>query len=373
MSSRPRWADGEGWRPSQLPLLEIGEVTGQEAFLLDGVVGASRFQDGRILVCNGGDRTLRYYEGDGAYLGQSAGEGGGPGELRILRRCLTRVLETWAYQTPFQPIVVFDDGGVFDRTVSMPRPDGRVANLLDVYPDGSLLLRQDAPPRELPMGESTLQGVLLRVAPGGSPVTTLGRFPVDRRVRGERLPFRQAFTPTLVALAWGGGTLVSWPEGALDIAVLDEDGAVMQRIRRASTRVPVTRAHRSAYRTRILEGPMPSGDVPFGSEDVRRAIVDMMTYPETLPTHYRILVDVAEHLWVERGDAPRDPLPQLAEPHPAATPWDVFTPEGEWLGPVLLPARFDPLEVGADYILGVHADEIGIERVRMYALERGPS
>jgi hypothetical protein len=35
------------------------------------------------------------------------------------------------------------------------------------------------------------------------------------------------------------------------------------------------------------------------------------------------------------------------------------------------PPRFDPLQIGDDYVIGVHHDELGVERIHEYALERG--
>jgi hypothetical protein len=34
---------------------------------------------------------------------------------------------------------------------------------------------------------------------------------------------------------------------------------------------------------------------------------------------------------------------------------------------VAFPAGFHPLEIGSDYVLGVHHDELGVERVRLYS------
>jgi hypothetical protein len=33
------------------------------------------------------------------------------------------------------------------------------------------------------------------------------------------------------------------------------------------------------------------------------------------------------------------------------------------------PARFNPMEIGRDYILGVQRDELGVESIRMYRIE----
>lgn len=95
----------------------------------------------------------------------------------------------------------------------------------------------------------------------------------------------------------------------------------------------------------------------------------MMEYPAVLPAHYRVIVASDGVLWVERGDSPRDPLPWVAEAYAASTEWDVFTPEGEWLGTVQVHAGFEPWEIGEDYVLGVHHDALGVECLRPCSLD----
>ena len=369
LSTEPTRGAGREWRLSQGPTVEVGEEVGADEYLLSQVVGAAWLADGSLLVCNADDRTLRYYDPDGAFLRQSAGAGDGPDELRFLSGCFRRGAETWVYQLPALPIKVFDESGDVVRSVPIPRPGGRVAQLADVTTDGSLLLRQDAPRRDLEMGVSVLSGRVIRAPAGGGRLDTLGVFDTGRWVRGERVAFPAAFSPTLRIVAFGELVIVSWPE-AYDLALLDSDGAAVRRIRTSNRPVAVTGTHRRAFQERVLVGPMPAGDTPYQSEEVRRLVVDMMEYPEVLPTHYRVLVSRDDLIWVERGDAPRDPLPQVADPHDPATTWDVFRGSGEWLTTVELPGRFDPLEIGAEHVLGVHHDALGVERVRLYALDR---
>lgn len=46
----------------------------------------------------------------------------------------------------------------------------------------------------------------------------------------------------------------------------------------------------------------------------------------------------------------------------------VLDPEGRVVGSVLLPEGLEVLEIGEDYVLGMHTDELGIQRIRRYAL-----
>ena len=368
-STSPSWPEGRGWRLSPEPVLDIGEQSGEPEYLFSGIAGATRRDDGSLLVCNSTDRTLRYYDAAGTFTHQSAGPGDGPNELLNMIRCFQRGGETWVYQAPAMPMKIFDGAGNVVRAMPIPRPGGRFAVLMDVYEDGSLLLRQEPPRRELPLGLSVLEATLVRTVAGAADLDTLGTFNSGRWVRGDQTAFPGAFTPTLAAVAHGDLSVVSWPE-RMDMAFVGARGVVSVRIQRAREVRPVTTAHRSAFVDRILNGPMPTGDTPYNRPVIRRAIVDMMEYPDVLPAHYRVIVASSGALWVERGDAPRDPLPYVAEAYAASTVWDVFTSEGEWLGPVQLHAGFEPWEIGEDYVLGVHHDGVGVERLRLYSLDK---
>ena len=48
----------------------------------------------------------------------------------------------------------------------------------------------------------------------------------------------------------------------------------------------------------------------------------------------------------------------------------MFDTEGRWLGMVETPRQFTVNEIGADYVLGVWLDDLDVQHVRMYRLEK---
>jgi hypothetical protein len=50
--------------------------------------------------------------------------------------------------------------------------------------------------------------------------------------------------------------------------------------------------------------------------------------------------------------------------------WTVFDPEGRMLGTVATPARFRVFSIGTDYVLGVWRDDMDVEHVRLFTLEK---
>ena len=78
------------------------------------------------------------------------------------------------------------------------------------------------------------------------------------------------------------------------------------------------------------------------------------------PPHGGLLADDLDCLWVE----------DFQRPGAENRAWNVFDPEGVLAGRLSLPERFNPLEIGRDYLLGVGWDELNVEYVRMYTLTR---
>ena len=81
-----------------------------------------------------------------------------------------------------------------------------------------------------------------------------------------------------------------------------------------------------------------------------------------------IRLDAEENLWVE----------PYSLPGAQAAPFEVYAPDGTWLGAVATPPGLGlgtdrvpvGFEIGEDYVLGLWRDELGVEYVRMYGLER---
>jgi hypothetical protein len=85
-------------------------------------------------------------------------------------------------------------------------------------------------------------------------------------------------------------------------------------------------------------------------------------FPPELPGFTELRASPDGHLWAKRFV-----VPGLTE---ALNRWGVFAPVGVFLGNVELPARFRVFDVGDDYLLGVIPDELDVERVHLYRIER---
>ena len=82
-------------------------------------------------------------------------------------------------------------------------------------------------------------------------------------------------------------------------------------------------------------------------------------------------MDTEGYVWLEvyrhrkAGFVPLEFAPQQQ-----GSDWNVFSPAGEWLGSVRLPARFEVFEIGWDYVLGRKLDEEDVPHPQLLRLDR---
>jgi hypothetical protein len=87
-NARPAWGEGEGWRSSPEPLVDVGLAEGDAAYQFGRVAGALRLDDGRIVVADGQANELRWFDAAGRHLKTAGRKGGGPGEFDGLHALL---------------------------------------------------------------------------------------------------------------------------------------------------------------------------------------------------------------------------------------------------------------------------------------------
>ena len=81
------------------------------------------------------------------------------------------------------------------------------------------------------------------------------------------------------------------------------------------------------------------------------------------PAFTSIITDALGHLWVEEYEFPGEERP--------GSLWTVFDSEGQVLGFVETPEVLQILEIGEDYVLTWNRDELDVEYVQSWPLDRG--
>ena len=74
--------------------------------------------------------------------------------------------------------------------------------------------------------------------------------------------------------------------------------------------------------------------------------------------------------WLQRKDLVEEAAEREVGDVTLSLPGDVFDPDGIWLGTVATPRGLRVTEIGTDYVVGVWRDELDVEYIRVYDLEK---
>lgn len=172
-----------------------------------------------------------------------------------------------------------------------------------------------------------------------------------------------------MVFASDGSTFFTGYGDEYSIRAYSSDGRLNRLIRRSWTAAPVTPADIDQF---VEEwGKRWIRTTGAEAESERRDLRDD-PYAATVPAFSQLIVDGTGRLWVREahladvavaGQWGMYPLDQSV--------WNVFDPEGRWLGDVTMPARFHAKDIGADYVLGVARDSLDVQTVVQYGLGSG--
>ncbi len=322
------------------PVLEIGADTGVELFR---VVAALRLADGRIFVAEGTPSRLLAFDARGTLLRTAGKPGSGPGEFQAIG---------WMQRLPGDSLLVHDprlmrasvftDSAVFVRTLSAEPPATGAGNrpeFVGVFGDRTLLATSRLMAAPDPAGGMVRPDqVLYRYDAAGAMPDSLVTVPGDESAVIQGIIARPSFARRTRIVADADGFFVA-PGDRFEVSRYDAAGRLSRIARRDTPLVPVTDEDLAKFRLADQAG-----------------LRGVLTYPAV----GALLPDAAGNLWVEEfrhtpGDESR---------------WIVFDPDGRLLGAVVPVSGFRPLHVAEDLVLGVWQDELGVERVRLYRLQR---
>ena len=147
-----------------------------------------------------------------------------------------------------------------------------------------------------------------------------------------------------------------------EIRKLDRRGVVVSILRKTFERVLTKRAHVDSaigawqrWMSRVNNRFVASQLAMLAGTPAAEML------PSFGPQAFRVTANGG--LWVPRFAAAFDHLGM----------WDVFGPDGIFLGSMTLPERFRPIDVGVDYVIGLWTNADGVEYVRVYGLDRTES
>lgn len=378
-SVTPLLAPGRAWTVSTQPILDIGAVEGDSTMTLHHVEAAIRTENGRIVIANGAPPGLRWYDSTGAFVQGTGRYGQGPGEfdggegamwIYALWPLGGDTIGTWEHSRRrmqvFDPQARYVRAMVIDLPPDMPRMSYPQAS--GRFGGGVLAFYTDERDRDGPLRVVRRDSLtFVRYANDGKFARQIARLPGFVRYMDEiKSPTGRTFRGDLVPPF--SPVFVSWPDagrlyyGAGDryeIAVYDTSGTVRALIRRPVARRVVTDGLKDRFKQSRLEAAGNNPELRRRFEEELQSI----PYPDSLPAIRRVRVDRAGMLWVQQytptGSAP------------AAT-WSIFDRDGRWVTDLAIPTSWQITDIGRDYILAIETDDLDVEHVRMYRLQREP-
>ena len=368
----PRPADDSrlSWRIGSEPLVSIGEYEGDDPYILHEANDAVMLAGGSVVVANTGTDEIRLYDAGGVHQTTWGGTGGGPAEFQALvgialwpgdsilawepRRSSSGRADLWGGS-------VFDLGGNLGRSFRIESDDGHGLEPRVILASGDILGRRTTGGAE--DGYWRMEAAYSLVAGEGGAEISFGTHPGLEGFRGVYggvmlQVARMAFSRGLHEAEWGGTLVIATDDRYELRAYRVSDGALARIVRREhSSRAPTRAEVVDAMLNAFIEAEQPEEVI-----EMFRPAYDEAPIVENFPAFRAVLADALGHLWVKEYTPP-----DVERPAPL---WTVFDPEGRVLGFVETPAEFEVFEVGADYLLGRATDEIGIERIQVWELER---
>ena len=344
------------WGIAGQPSLAIGSVNSGGADQLHSVFDATRLPDGRIGIANSGSSELRIFSADGSHWATLGGRGEGPGEFAY---GAPLDVGLWPGDSIAAPnyrgarLSIFAGDGSYGRDTALETGDA--VAFVDFLPGGRTVFSGTGGVDAFMTGTSGLlrQDVEWRIlGPDGKLEASLGEFPsvemwVTFAPDGNSLR-GHPFSRDTEGAAWGELVAIG-DQATYEIKAFAADGTLVRIVRRDGELERPTQADQiSYYEQRYADQP------PERRAESLRAVRDMPLV-DSYPAFSGILSDRRGNLWVQERES---------------SVWTVFDQEGRVRGLVETPAGLRIFEIGQDYILGRSRDELGIEYVQVWALDR---
>lgn len=169
------------------------------------------------------------------------------------------------------------------------------------------------------------------------------------------MSYETIFGPAVAQVPWGD-LVVHTLGDRYEIKAFAEDGTLARIVRREHASRPPTAEEVEGYVEEQVSG-YPDELIAEQRQQYRSVPV-----AERMPAFTSVVVDRLHHLWVEEYELPGEERP--------GSLWTVFDPEGRVLGFVETPEGLEIFEILEDYILGRSLDELDVEQVQVWPLER---
>lgn len=338
------------WRVSAEPVMRIGWDEGDPEFA--GVAQGAILGDGRVAVTTYDPRRLFVMSPTGEILDAFGRDGGGPGELGAVVAVLGLGGDTILVQHDRIRFSFVHDG---ELVRELRITDAARSAVAGATPAGRLVMLPNSGSGIQQHETTWSQAPIVSITRDAEQWDTIGLF--------EYLPptaDRPTYAPFGSAAVSGERIVVSRNDRT-ELKWLDETGEPRQIARWQMPARTVTDSVRSAlerFMREYYQGP-DYENVP-ATEIERRMAAALDRAYGPLPFHRLVIGDPDGNAWLP-GYLVRPGWPNL---------YAVVSADGRWLGVVQLPGEFKVLDIGADGVLVVEENELDMQAVALYRLEK---
>lgn len=335
------------WSVDSAPLVDIPDTTAAGKVAFSYPVGATRLSDGSIVIADGWDARVQYFDSRGSLRATAGRKGEGPGEFSAptwLGQCGVDSVFVWDFR--LGRMTVLDQAGRYVRSFRVPAEPGDLVTpaLMTCSRQGLfalLTIGSDEMSNSFdPAGDTPVHGPLWLADAEGRTLTVVGTVTLGR-VRPLGGVAHVAVTADRLFLGTNDSAYV---------AAYTLDGVAAGTFSLRVARRPPTEAN---YQKALEQQVAQMLDA-----DARRQMMDVMApipMPELVPPYAGMFASPDGTVWI-----------QVSHPGDSTTALRGIHAKGRIVSDLNVSADLRVFEVGGDYVLGASEDALGVPHVVVY-------
>jgi len=356
------WTDADRWILTED--LRIGTSAGDPDYQFGQISGIAELGDGRLLVLDAQAQHLRLFSATGVYERTVGGAGSGPGEFGV----------------GAGPVLIGPGDSIYVPDVQNQRINKFTPEVEPVgsspldFASGIPLAWRDTPEGRIisqirPFGLPGQQAadsldLVLERGSDGLVLDTLLSFPSGRTfLMRDGVPDFTFFAAEPVWTLTSAGQLVYGYNNTYRLQVY-EGRDLVRIIGKTFEPQPVSAADQEL----MIEGIVGMWeDLGVSGEQVA-VLREAIGFADAYPAYATLQGGPEGSLWVQHLQLPSELTPEEREHfNPTlglgSRRWDVFDPEGRFMGELEMPQRFQPLRIEHDRIYGIWRDDLDVQYV----------
>jgi hypothetical protein len=369
------WGPGEHWTLEEE--LRIGAVEGDEEYQFGQIGLIALDSRNRIFVMDMQARNIRVFSTDGVYEQTIGQPGSGPGEFGAGAAAI--------FIGPGDTLLAAD---LANQRVNLFAPDGSSAGSFPLRIENGIpmsivatrtgVVAEQVRPFSTPDRPSPDSlDVIITIGTDGEVVDTLMTFPpgAGLDLANERGPQRTLFAPEPVWTLSDDMQLFFGTTDQYRISVFGPDGNLQRILTKPSAPAPVTERDQEMI-WEVIEEQVRSLVPPESFVEIMARQRQAIGFADFFPAFVSMSIGPNGSVWVQHLRPPAEVTEEELETYDmtqdiGSRDWDVFDPEGRYLGVVTMPPRFTPRIILEDRIYGVWRDDLDVQYVMRLRIVEG--